>query len=154
MTVRVCARQACGRQGIAVILPRSCGRAFRVSSWGQLNPSPQFSSCQNSLHPSLLSQVVPLIFHRLILPLAPTLPSKVHRLWIPYLRQAQQRAIWTLVIEARLFLLVWLVLRPPLLTVVRSSVVSLGSSPKVVVRWFLGLVVQPGCWCWRRVWSP
>ena len=38
------------------------------------------------LRPSLLSQVVPLIFHRLILPLAPTLPSKVHRLWLPHPR--------------------------------------------------------------------
>ena len=39
---------------------------------------------ESSWHrPSLPSQVVPLIFHRLILLLAPTLPSKVHRLWIP-----------------------------------------------------------------------
>ena len=35
----------------------------------------------------------------------------------------------------------------------RAGWVSLGSSPKIVVRWFLGLVVAARCWCWRRVWS-
>ena len=48
-TVRVSARQVCGRRRIAVILPHSCGRASRVSSWGQQNPSHRFSSCQNLL---------------------------------------------------------------------------------------------------------
>ena len=38
-----------GRQGIAVVPLRSCGRASPVSSWRQRNPSPQFSCCQNSL---------------------------------------------------------------------------------------------------------
>ena len=59
------------------------------------------------LRPSMLSQMVPLISYHLIFPLTSTLPSKVHRLWLPCLRRAQQRAILKLVIVARLFLLVW-----------------------------------------------
>ena len=46
-----------------------------------------------------------------------------------------------LVIEDRLFLLEWLVWCPPLVTVVSSRLVLLGSSARVVARWILESVV-------------
>ena len=48
VTVKVSARRVCGRGRIAVILPHSCGRAPRDSSWRQRNPSPQHSAAQRA----------------------------------------------------------------------------------------------------------
>ena len=46
--VKVSVLRGPGLHEIAVILPRSCGRVFRACSSRPLNPSPRFSSCQNS----------------------------------------------------------------------------------------------------------